>query len=170
MPLALATRREALALLLAGGLLAAGCGGSSAAGPAWLAAEPEEQRVQLERHLRGLDVAMTETGYRYGELYWAGRDGNWRAAAYHVDKIRLAIENGLERRPQRAASARPFLEGPLAAVGAAVAARDPRRFAARFDDLTRGCNDCHALEKVPFFEVRPPAVRASPLAPAHGGD
>jgi hypothetical protein len=166
-----AERAGRLAALLAGCLLTAGCGAAStgAAGAGWLSAEPEEQRAQLERHLRGLDVAMVETGYRYGELYWAGRDGNWQAAAYHVAKMRLAIENALERRPKRAASAKPFLEGPLAAVAAAVDARDPGAFAERFDALTRSCNECHAREDVAFFEVRPPALRASPVAPVPAG-
>jgi hypothetical protein len=144
-----------------------GCGCSSASPDApaatWLASEREQQAVQLERHLRGFDVAMMETGYRYVELYWAARDVNWDAAAYHAGKIRLAIENGLERRPNRAASARPFLAGPLAATEAAIAARDPRLFAERFASLTAGCNSCHALEKVSFFEVRRPDQRISPL-------
>jgi len=29
---------------------------------------------QMERHLRGLDVAMAEIGYRYGELHFACRN------------------------------------------------------------------------------------------------
>jgi hypothetical protein len=144
-----------------------GCASSSAPAPApaatWLSAQPDEQAVQLERQLRGLDVAMVETGYRYVELYWAGREANWDAAGYHVAKIRLAIENGLERRPKRAASAQPVLAGPLAAMGEAVAARDPRLFAERFESLTASCNHCHAQEKVSFFEVRPPDHRLSPL-------
>ena len=97
------------------------------------------------------------------ELYWSGRDGNWPAAAYHVDKIRLAIENGLERRPKRAASARPFLEGPLTALGEAIAARDAALFAARFETLTAGCNACHASEEMGFLDVRPPTARTSPI-------
>jgi len=145
--------------------LAWGCRSGSPARPeaTWLAGDPGEQRVQLERQLRGLDVAMLETGHRYVDLYWAGRDANWEAAAYQVDKIQLAIENGLERRPARATSARPFLAGPLAATRDAVAARDPELFAERFEALTAGCNSCHAAEKVPFFEVRPPETRVSPI-------
>jgi hypothetical protein len=152
--------------LLLGDVVAVfGCGGSSTAVPAptWLASDPAARDVQLERHLRGFDVAMLETGHRYVELYWSGRDGNWEAAAYHADKIRLAIENGLERRPKRAASAQVFLAGPLAALQQSLAARDAGSFAARFDDLTAGCNACHAAEKVRFFEVRPPAQRLPPI-------
>jgi hypothetical protein len=136
----------------------------------WLSRDQDEQRVQLERQLRGLDVAMMETGYRYFELYWAGRDANWEAAAYQLEKIRLAIENGLERRPKRAASAQPFLAGPLAATAAAITARDATLFAERFEVLTAGCNACHAMEKVAFFEVRPPDHRISPLRRERAAD
>jgi hypothetical protein len=159
------TSSRLVSLVLGAAVIGWGCSRSSATTPgaAWLASERAEQNVQLERHLRGFDVAMMETGYRYVELYWAGRDANWDAAAYHVEKIRLAIENGLERRPKRATSARPFLAGPLAATAAAITARDPKLFAERFEVLTAGCNACHALEKVAFFEVRPPDHRISPL-------
>ena len=157
--------RGSFVLLLGAGLAAWGCRGSAAVapGPTWLAAKPEAQVRQLETHLRGFDVAMLETGHRYVELYWAGRDGNWEAAAYQVEKIRLAIENGLERRPRRVASAWPFVTGPLAAMRGALAARDPELFAARFEELTEGCNACHAAERVAFFEVHPPASRVSPI-------
>jgi hypothetical protein len=156
--------RAKRALWIGAALVGWGCSSStSAPGATWLAAGREEQVIQLERHLRGFDVAMLETGHRCVELYWAGRDENWDAAAYHAQKIRLAMENGLERRPKRAASARPFLAGPLAALEEAVAARDPRLFAQRFDDPTAGCNACHAAEKVAFFEVRTPERRTSPL-------
>jgi hypothetical protein len=87
-----------------------------------------------------------------------------------VEKIRLAIENGLERRPKRAASAQPFLAGPLAGTAEAIAARDPKLFAERFEALTAGCNACHATEKVPFFEVRPPDHRISPVRRDRGAD
>jgi hypothetical protein len=156
--------RRPLGLLLGGCLAACACGSASTStsGPAWLSRDHGEQRLQLERHLRGFDVAMMEVGHRYIDLYWAGEDANWEAAAYELQKLRLAIENGLERRPKRATSARPFLAGPVAAMEEAVAARDPKLFASRFRDLTAGCNACHAREQVAFFEIGPPESRISP--------
>jgi hypothetical protein len=155
---------KAAGTLLGAALVACGCQGpSNAPRSSWLSREPEQQVAQLERQLRGFDVAMLETGHRYVELYWAGQEANWDAAAYHVQKIRLAIENGLERRPRRADSAAPFLAGPLTAMDAAISARSPKLFAARFEALTAGCNACHGAEQVGFFEVRPPQVRVSPV-------
>ena len=42
---------------------------------------------------------MVETGYRYQELYWAGQDENWEYADYQLEKIKIAIENGLDADP-----------------------------------------------------------------------
>ena len=160
-----ATLPNSFGLLLGGCLAAWGCGSSnpSTPGPTWLSRDDDEQVLQLERHLRGFDVAMMEVGHRYIELYWAGEDANWEAAAYELQKIRLAIENGLDRRPKRATSAQPFLAGPLAAMDEAVAAQDPTLFATRFEDLTAGCNACHASEEMGFLDVRPPTARTSPI-------
>lgn len=138
------------------------------AAPSWLAEEDGRRSIQLERHLRGFDVAMMETGYRYTELYFAARDGNWEAASYHAEKLRTAIENGVERRPQRAASARTFLGGPLARLDRSLAERDAASFRARFEELTAGCNTCHTAERVPFFVVRAPETRLSPIRGGEG--
>jgi hypothetical protein len=87
-----------------------GCGGEAqemapSGEGGWLRGGPGERFDTVARHLRGFDVAMVETGHRYVELYRAGQDENWGYAGYQVKKIRTAVENGLERRPTRAASA-----------------------------------------------------------------
>lgn len=157
--------RCAAGVLLGASLAVPGCAGAPASAPAagWLSPDPGRQQAQLERHLRGLDVAMMEVGQRYVDLHFAGEDANWELAAYELQKIRLALENALERRPKRAASARPFLGEALPALDAAVAARDEALFERRFDELTAACNACHVAEGTPFFEVHRPELRTSPL-------
>jgi hypothetical protein len=105
---------------------------------------------------------MVETGYRYTELYWAGRDRNWGYAEYQLGKIETAIANGLERRPKRAASA-AALEGPVDDVRKAVAESDPAAFDVAFAALTEACNACHRAEGVGFVNVRPPRERVAPV-------
>ncbi|MEW6272022.1 MAG: hypothetical protein AB1689_22295 [Thermodesulfobacteriota bacterium] len=132
---------------------------------AWLLeGDSDERFARVAKHLRGFDVAMVETGYRYGELFWPGQDRNWDYAKYQVDKIRTAVANGAERRPKRAASAQA-LEGALAEMDEAIAAKDLDQFAKQFEVLTATCNACHQTERVPFVVVRPPSVRTSPVGP-----
>lgn len=66
----------------------------------WIKGTETEQIKTIEKQFRGFDNAMVETGYRYQELYWAGQDQNWEYADYQIEKIKIAIENGLERRPK----------------------------------------------------------------------
>jgi hypothetical protein len=127
------------------------------------------QRSAPLKHLRGFDVALVETGYRYGELYWAGKDENWEYATYQLEKIETAVANGTERRPKRAASAR-MLEGALAPVKNAIGRRDAAGFDAAFTTLTATCNACHVAERVPFVHVEPPRVRLSPVVGANARD
>jgi hypothetical protein len=127
----------------------------------WLAGTPDEKFETVAKHLRGFDMAMVETGYRYNELYWAARDSNWGYAQYQTQKIRLAIEGGLERRPKRAASAQIFLGAALPAVEDAIARRDANLLRERVGAMRLICNACHVAEKVEFVHVGEPQVRPS---------
>ena len=129
----------------------------------WIKGTNQEKTEIIEKQFRGFDLAMKETGYRYQELYWAGKDENWEYAAYQVEKIRKAIENGLERRPKRAASAEQFINETLPEMGRAVMSRDTVVFSRAFRTLTLSCNNCHTMEKVPFFTVKEPVYRQSPI-------
>lgn len=138
----------------------------SAAAPnpdaAWLAGSVDERFAQVAKHLRGFDVAMVETGYRYVELYWAGADGNWGYADYQLGKIRTAIGNGVERRPQRRQSAR-MLDAPQQQLSAVIQARNHAAFEPAFAALTAACNACHQAEDVGFVTVQVPTQRLSPV-------
>lgn len=129
----------------------------------WLRGTAGEQLRGVERQLRGLDVAMAEIGYRFTELHFAGQDRNWDYAKYQAEKIELALRLALERRPQRARSAQPFLEEDLPAVRAAIAGRDPAAFAAAMERLRTACMKCHAEESVPYFTVELPQQRLAPI-------
>jgi hypothetical protein len=134
-----------------------------AAGSGWIRGDPGQRWQAVERQLRGLDVAMVEIAYRYEELYWAGMDSNWEYAAYQVAKVNLSLENALERRPKRRASADELFLPLLDEMKRAVAARERAAFEEAFGELTAGCNACHAEEGVASFHVEPPSVRRSPI-------
>jgi hypothetical protein len=129
----------------------------------WLEGSENQKIETLAKHLRGFDMAMVETGYRYQELYWAGKDENWEYADYQIEKLRIAIENGLERRPNRAKSAEHFLNVALPEMNKAVEQKDTAIFNENFQMLTNSCIACHAMEKVPHFTVKKPLHRQSPI-------
>jgi len=129
----------------------------------WLQGTEEERTRLTSKHLRGLDVTMVETGYRYTELYWAGQDRNWEFAKYQLDKIRHVIELGIERRPKRGASAQNFLTNAIPLIKQTLERQDAAAFDTQFKQLTAACNVCHAMEKMPFVQIHPPEHRHSPV-------
>ena len=129
----------------------------------WIKGIEAEQIKTIEKQFRGFDNAMVETGYRYQELYWAGQDQNWEYADYQLEKIKIAIENGLERRPKRAKSAEHFLSYTLPEMKKSIESKDKMIFNKNFQTMTINCNSCHAMEKVPFFNVQIPTERQSPI-------
>lgn len=129
----------------------------------WVQGNTHQQIKTIEKHFRGLDVAMIEIDYRYRELFWAGKDQNWSYALYQVDKIKLSLENALERRPKRAASAQQFLQTVLPQMKISLQTMDTAVFNKNFEILTLNCNSCHIAEKVPYFNVQPPGERYSSI-------
>ena len=124
----------------------------------------ENQKINIiEKQFRGFDMAMIETGYRYQELYWAGQDQNWEYANYQLKKIKVAIENGLQRRPKRAKSAEYFISSVLPKMQKAIDSKSKYFFDESFEDVTLNCNNCHAMEKVSYFNVQKPLLRQSPI-------
>jgi hypothetical protein len=129
----------------------------------WVQGNTQQQIKTIEKHFRGLDVAMIEIDYRYRELFWAGKDQNWDYGLYQVDKIKLSLENALERRPKRAASAQHFLQTVLPQIKTSFEGMDTAVFKKDFEMLTLNCNSCHIAEKVPHFNVQPPVERFSSI-------
>jgi len=145
-------------------LIACGEKGNKPSGTnGWLKGDDDEKFETVANQLRGFDIAMVETGYRYQELYWAGKDENWDYAKYQADKIKTAIESGLERRPNRAGSAQNFLNAALPDIQKAILTKDTLLFSRTFTALTANCMACHSLEKVPYMLVKTPVSRQSPI-------
>ena len=131
--------------------------------PAWIRGDPDERFGIVEKHLRGLDVAMAEIGYRYAELFFAAQDRNWDYADYQMDKIELALKLAVERRPKRAASASAFFAEEWAAVEAGVRSRQPDQARHALERLRTACMKCHVAEQVPFFTVQVPEQRQTSI-------
>lgn len=129
----------------------------------WLKGNREEQLEEVAHQLGGFSRTMVEVGYRYSELYWAGEDENWKYAEHQLVHIIEAMEDGLKRRPVRAASAVEFMEKTLPEMKKAIAVEDKDSFLAGYKTFTAGCNACHAKEGEKFIVIQHPLARLSPV-------
>lgn len=132
----------------------------------WLKGSDNEKFHQVETQLRGFDVTMMEVGYRFTELYFAGKDRNWPYAKFQAEKIGHVIRLGLERRPKRALSAQPFLADELPAILQAVEKQTDDAFLSGMERLRAACMKCHVAEKFPDFNLEFPEHRVSPIRKA----
>lgn len=125
----------------------------------WLSGTSDKKFETITGQLGGFARAMLEVNLRYIEMYWAGEDENWDYAAYQLEELEEAIEDGLQRRPARAASAEHFMNVVIPEMEAAIEARDKEKFDRAFELFTTQCNSCHAMEEVSFIRIQPPKVR-----------
>lgn len=129
----------------------------------WLKGNTDEKLEEVAHQLGGFSRTMVEVSYRYSELYWAGEDENWKYANHQLEHIVEAMEDGLKRRPVRAASAVEFMEKIIPEMEAAIASEDKDSFLAGYKSFTAGCNACHAQEGEGFIVIQQPLTRLSPV-------
>lgn len=131
----------------------------------WLLSAPDdESRFRLlQTQLRGFDQPMWEVGERFERLHTALGRGNYPLTAYHWEKIRTAIENGIAKRPKRRENAEAmFLKPVWSDVDADLKSGDAARAWAAFTRAKTACQGCHQAEQVPFMNDQPVFDLAAP--------
>lgn len=98
---------------------------------------------------------------RHIKLYYAGVKKNWELAAAESRDLRSGLARMSQRIPKYlsndvAETVRTMIEPQLQAIDAAIAAADPKRFAAAYADLTTACNACHTYMEHPFIIIKTP--------------
>lgn len=157
-----------LAVLFAAGIIA--CNNQEErsydepAGPGgWLDGDIQEKFDRLAAQHQGFSRAMQEVGYRYTEMYFAGKEENWELATYHGEKIVDAMELGFERRPDREASAETFINETMPQMLEVFENENEEAFEKNFKMVKRECNTCHGKEEVAFINVKTPEQRLAPV-------
>jgi mono/diheme cytochrome c family protein len=90
-------------------------------------------------------------------------DENWGYADHQIEHIIEAMEDGLKRRPIRAASSEEFMEQTLPYMEALVEKKDKEEFLKGFQIFTSACNACHAKEGESAIMIQTPLNRTSPV-------
>lgn len=140
-----------LGLALYAGLVLTACGG-----------EPRSAPEQV--FTPGLGEIMAQTAMRHTKLWFAGQAQNWQLAAYELDELREGFADAATFHPTHKTVPQPipqllakYTDPPLAALDLAVNSRDAAAFAKSFQELTDGCNACHAATEFGFNRVITPA-------------
>jgi hypothetical protein len=113
------------------------------------------------------DMMNTLVQPRHSKLGLAGRDENWPLAFYALVEIRQAFAGIAEAQPRfRGMPVAELIDAamtkPIGAVDAAIKAQDAEKFAAAYDQLTQGCNACHAAVDHPYVVIKTPDASAFP--------
>ena len=119
---------------------------------------------KIQKQLRGFDLAMVEVGYRFNSFYFAIKDKNYDLAHYQLDKIKKAIENGIQRRPKRKDNSKTmFLDTQYNTMKKVLNEKDEKHIFKEYERTKQLCNACHTAEKVPFIKVVDPKYRWQPI-------
>ena len=120
-----------------------------------------------DRYEPGLGEFMTATQLRHAKLWFAGKNDNWGLAAYEVDEIKEGLEDAARLHSifqgiPVAEMIKTIIDPRIERLEKAIAAKNGTQFVAAFDDLTDGCNACHAAAGKPFIRIQRPT--APPLS------
>jgi hypothetical protein len=113
------------------------------------------------------DMMNTLVQPRHSKLGLAGSDENWHLASYALVEIRQAFDGIAKAQPRfRGLPVAELIDAamtrPIDAVDAAIKQQDPQKFAAAYDQLTQGCNACHAAVDHSYIVIKTPDASAFP--------
>jgi hypothetical protein len=113
------------------------------------------------------DLMNTLIQPRHTKLGLAGRAENWALANYALSELRQVFERIGKAVPKFRGMPVPdlidaALTAPLGAVEAAIREKDPKKFAAAYDQVTQGCNACHIELDHPYVVIKTPDTSVFP--------
>ena len=113
------------------------------------------------------DLMNTLIQPRHTKLGLAGRAENWAVANYALSELRQVFERFGKAVPKFRGMPVPdlidaALTAPLGAVEAAIREKDPKKFAAAYDQVTQGCNACHIELDHPYVVIKTPDASVFP--------
>jgi hypothetical protein len=126
-----------------------------------------DAQTAKESYQPGLGEFMTAIQLRHAKLWFAGKNNNWELAAYEIDEIKEALEDAgrvhttFDSVPV-AEMIKTIMDPRIARLEKAIEGKNGTQFVAAFDELTNGCNSCHAGAGKPFIRIQRPS--APPLS------
>jgi mono/diheme cytochrome c family protein len=99
---------------------------------------------------------------RHIKLGLAGNEQNWAYAGYELDELRESFDDVGKLVPKHGNLAIPAaiastVRPPMAALDAAIKAKDPAAFTEAYGELTASCNACHQSGDHPMIVIQVPS-------------
>ena len=94
---------------------------------------------------------------RHQKLWLAGKAQHWELAAYELRQLKTSLVEAAVLYSGIPVSNVTTLEPSLQSISDALAAKDGRKFAKAFGNLTEGCNACHRSMNRNFVIMKVPS-------------
>ena len=105
----------------------------------------------------GLGEFMSGIQVHHAKLWFAGKEQNWKLAAFELDEIKEAIDDIKQYNSDRPEVAKiGMIDGPLDSLADAVKRSDAALFTRSFQLLTNTCNNCHHATLHEFNVIKIP--------------
>jgi hypothetical protein len=103
----------------------------------------------------GLAEVMLTAQMQHMKLWFAGKLGNWRLAAYQLDQIEKSLKQAENLYP--AGRAAEFAPKQMQSVRDAIEHGNGAEFSKAYTELTNECNSCHRALDRSFITIQVPA-------------
>jgi hypothetical protein len=113
--------------------------------------------------------SMTDVGFQFANLWFAGKQKNWPLADFFLNESRQHIEWTIRIRPIRKDAAGNAVDlrsiftvisdGPLKKLTQSIQNKDADQFTSAYKQMLNGCYSCHVASGKPFLR---PVVPQTP--------
>jgi hypothetical protein len=111
-----------------------------------------------EQYVPRLGDIMDTVQSRHIKLWFAGKSLNWELASYELRQLKAGLVEAASLYSGIPVTNVTTMTTPVEALAGAIEAKDSRRFAKAFGELTDGCNACHQSMDRGFIVMRMPTV------------
>jgi cytochrome c len=109
-----------------------------------------------EQYAPRLGDIMNTVQSRHIKLSFAGKGKNWELAAYELRQLKAGLVEAAVMYEGIPVTNVTTMTAPIQSIDEAIAAKDSRRFAKLFGELTEGCNACHQSMARGYITMRVP--------------
>jgi hypothetical protein len=115
-----------------------------------------------EQYVPRLGDIMSMAQLQHMKLWFAGKSLNWDLAAYELRQLKASLVEAASLYRGIPVTNVTTMATPVQSIADAIEAKDSRKFAKKFGELTDGCNACHQSIGSGFIVMRVPI--ASPFS------